>query len=227
MATYGFPDAIAKFEKVSKETWMNSMPSAFKEDEKDDIKLSAEKRELREKYEKSYEEIQLPSRATAGSAGYDFFLPFSRITLFPMDTITIPTGIKCQISKPYMLQLYPRSSHGIKNRISLSNTVGIIDGDYYNNESNEGHIMVALRNNHTVEGVPIKRVINPITNQESVTIDMESSAFKSRVFIIDPGTAFCQGIFVPYGLTVDDSPRSNIRTGGIGSTTEDKKSSEN
>ena len=136
MATYGFPDAIAKFEKVSLETWMNSMPSAFKEDEKDDIKLSADKRELREKYEKSYEEIQLPSRATAGSAGYDFFLPFSRITLFPMDTITIPTGIKCMISKPYMLQLYPRSSHGIKNRISLSNTVGIIDGDYYNNKSN-------------------------------------------------------------------------------------------
>ena len=44
-----------------------------------------------------------------------------------------------------MLQIYPRSSLGFKFRISLDNTVGIIDGDYFGAE-NEGHIMIKLTN---------------------------------------------------------------------------------
>lgn len=222
-------NCIAKFEKVSKETWMASMPSVFSEDEKDDIKTAAEKKEFREKYEKAYDEIKLPSRATPGSAGYDFFLPFSAITLGPGDGVVIPTGIKCSITDGYVLQLYPRSSHGIKHRISLANTVGIIDADYYNNESNEGHIMIALRNNWDINGVPLAQMINPITQERTVTIDTKSPEFIKRVFSIEPGTAFCQGLFISFGIAEGDTPRSNIRTGGIGSTTktDDTKSSEN
>ena len=41
----------------------------------------------------SYDKIELPKRATAGSAGYDFFTPVS-FTLKPGETIKIPTGIR-------------------------------------------------------------------------------------------------------------------------------------
>ena len=42
------------------------------------------------------------------------------------------------------LALYPRSSLGFKYGFAMSNTVGIIDADYYNNPDNEGHIMVGF-----------------------------------------------------------------------------------
>ena len=214
------------FYKVSKETWMKSMPSIFNPDDNDDIKVSAEKKELREKYEKSYDDIILPSRATSGSAGYDFFLPFSEITLGPNDSVIIPTGIKCAMHKGVVLQLYPRSSHGIKHRIILSNTVGIIDSDYFNNEDNEGHIMVALHNNWDLAGVPLVQVVHPITQERTVTIDTDSEIFKSRVFSISPGTAFCQGIFIQYAVADCDRIRSDERIGGIGSTDTSSKSLE-
>lgn len=41
---------------------------------------------------------------------------------------------------------------------------------------------------------------------------------KEECDIIKKGTAFCQGIFMQYGITVDDNA-SEIRTGGLGSTT--------
>lgn len=96
-----------------------------------------------------YGEVRLPKRATAGSAGYDFFSPVTG-TLWSGDTAVIPTGIKCKLEPGTVLQIYPRSSWGIKRGIQLANSVGIIDADYYNNESNEGHIMIALKNtSHT------------------------------------------------------------------------------
>lgn len=220
-------DEVASFEKVSFDTWMKSMPPIFVADEKDDIETSAKKSEMRKKYEDSYNDIILPSRATPGSAGYDFFLPFSEICLGPNDTVIIPTGIKCKLDERFMLQLYPRSSHGIKHRISLANTVGIIDSDYYNNEDNEGHIMVALHNNCDLDGIPLVKVTHPITGEHSVTIDVRSKEFQARLFNITPGTAFCQGIIVPYGTIIADTPRSDKRKGGIGSTTESSNSPEN
>ena len=42
--------------------------------------------------------------------------------------------------------MHLRSSVGIKNNIMLANGTGIIDADYYNNEDNEGHIMIPIRN---------------------------------------------------------------------------------
>ena len=45
------------------------------------------------------------------------------------------------------MAIYPRSSFGIKYGITLANTTGIIDADYYNNPKNEGHIFVKLVNN--------------------------------------------------------------------------------
>ena len=91
-----------------------------------------------------YENIQIPLRATSGSAGYDFYCPFD-LVIKPNETIKIPTGIRCFIENGYVLQIYPRSSLGFKYQMALMNSVGIIDSDYYNAD-NEGHIIVAIVN---------------------------------------------------------------------------------
>lgn len=108
--------------------------------------------------EDDYEKIiKLPERSTKNSAGYDFFLP----DVFDIDLsygslinnpIVIPTGIKCKMPSGCFLGIYPRSSFGIKKGIYLANTVGIIDSDYYDNNDNEGHIMIALNVRENKEG---------------------------------------------------------------------------
>ena len=97
----------------------------------------------------TYSDILLPKRATKHSAGYDFFAPES-FTLSPNQTIKIATGIRVKIADGWVLKIYPRSSLGFKFRLSLDNTVGIIDGDYFNAD-NEGHIFVKMTNNGNKE----------------------------------------------------------------------------
>ena len=90
------------------------------------------------------EEIPLPRRATAGSAGYDFVSPLE-VTVPPEGTALIPTGIRAEMDSGWVLLLFPRSSLGFRHGLRLSNTVGVIDSDYAF-AKNEGHIMVKLRN---------------------------------------------------------------------------------
>ncbi len=144
---------VATFEKVS----FDEFQKAFEEDVK-----------------KMYEEINLPKRATTGSAGYDFYAPFD-IKLKPNETIKIPTGIRVRIDENYVLKLYPRSGLGFKFRLQLNNTVGIIDSDYYFSD-NQGHIF------------------SKITNYSNEGLDLE----------IKKVTGFMQGIFLEYGITTDD-----------------------
>ena len=92
-----------------------------------------------------YNEIKLPKRATAKSAGYDCFVPFD-IHLEPNEEIKIPTGIKSYMLDDEVLLAHTRSGYGFKYYIRLANIVGIIDSDYYNNPNNEGHIWVKIRN---------------------------------------------------------------------------------
>ena len=88
-----------------------------------------------------YNDIKIPSRATMWSAGYDFSTPFS-FELEPKEVINIPTGIKARMHNEDVLKIYIRSSLGFKYGISLVNSVGIIDSDYYNNKGNQGHIHI-------------------------------------------------------------------------------------
>ena len=86
----------------------------------------------------------LPRRATAGSAGYDFFSPLD-FRLEPGACIRIPTGVRARIDAGWVLMLFPRSGLGFKYRLQLNNTVGVIDADYFG-ARNEGHIFVKLTN---------------------------------------------------------------------------------
>ena len=105
-----------------------------------------------EPYAQEYDNIKIPKRATTGSAGYDFFAPFD-FSLVPGATIKIPTGIRCILKEGFVLKEYPRSGLGVKYRLRLDNTVGIIDSDYYKSD-NEGHIFIKITN----EGQQILKV---------------------------------------------------------------------
>lgn len=91
-----------------------------------------------------YDGILLPRRATARSAGYDFFAP-TDIDLAPGRTTTVATGIRALMPNDACLMIFPRSGLGFKYRLRLNNTVGIIDADYCESD-NEGHIFVRMTN---------------------------------------------------------------------------------
>ena len=149
---------IAKFEKVSFEQFKSGFDGEFSLEE----------------IQEMYDNLQLPKRATKGSAGYDFYAPFD-ITLAPGQTVKIPTGIRSSMEDGWVLKLYPRSGLGFKFRLQLNNTVGIIDSDYYHS-SNEGHIFAKITNDSN----------------------------EGRVVEIKKNTGFIQGIFLEYGITYDD-----------------------
>ncbi len=98
----------------------------------------------------AFDGVALPCRATGGAAGYDFVCPVS-CTMQPGETALIPTGIRAEMETGWVLLLFPRSSLGFKHQLTLCNTVGVIDSDYFH-AKNEGHIMIKLvnRGDHAV-----------------------------------------------------------------------------
>ena len=152
---------IAKFEKVSYEEFKKSVQKCFFD------KFS--ENEIKD----MYDNIKLPQRATIDSAGYDFYSPL-KLNINKTDRTIIPTGIRAKIDQGWVLKMYPRSGLGFKYELFLSNTTGIIDGDYYNSD-NEGHIMIKVGHN---EG--------------------------DYLLQIEQGQGIVQGIFVEYGITKDD-----------------------
>ena len=107
---------IAKFEKVSIEQFKEGWTDTFGPIEDGELK-------------DIYDRIKLPKRATAGSAGYDFFAPAS-LKLAPGETVKVPTGLRVWMEPEWVPKCYPRSGLGFKFRLQRNNTVGIIDSDY-------------------------------------------------------------------------------------------------
>ena len=91
------------------------------------------------------EDVFLPRIATEGSAGADFFAPYS-FELAPGEEIRIPTGVKAHCHRYTRLSIVPKSGLGFKYYTRLANTIGIIDEDYYGNTQNDGCIFIKIRN---------------------------------------------------------------------------------
>lgn len=149
-------------------------------------------KQFREDFDKHLEkDVEIncitPKRGTSQSAGYDFFAPFD-IKLQPGEEIKVPTGIKAYMKPNEVLLFLPRSGHGFKYYLRLANTCGVVDSDYFNNESNEGHIWVKIRN----EG--------------------------DKFLKIERGKGMAQAIFVNYLIADNDSFEGVKRKGGLGST---------
>lgn len=169
-------------------------------------------------------EIELPTRSTHHSAGYDFkaaeeiILPSFWKSIFKytavqlkqwiyqsgketiekeieeeknlLTPVLIPTGIKAYMQDDEYLQLCNRSSNPLKNFLVMPNGVGVVDSDYYNNLSNEGHIYFQMWNFGLVDKV------------------------------IKKGDRIGQGIFLPFLKADQESADQSFseRTGGFGSS---------
>lgn len=121
--------------------------------------------------------VILPTRATEGSAGYDIrvYIPNNgEVVIYPKKSVVLNTGIKVAMEQDEVFKVYIRSSVGIKNHLMLSNNVGIIDSDFYNNPENDGEIKIALYN------------------------------YGTELQIIRDGDRIAQGIFVKYLTVADD-----------------------
>lgn len=170
-------DRIAEFYKISYEQF-----------KKDFITLFPDNNKSNDEIKEMYDNIKLPKRATSGSAGYDFYLPFD-VSLKAGEQITIPTGIRFRSEPDYALFIFSKSGLGTKSRLQLNTTVSIIDSDYFYSD-NEGHMMYRI---------------------------IHDSRDENAVLNLAQGKGFLQGVFIKFGITESDQT-SGVRNGGFGST---------
>ena len=161
---------MRKFEKISFEQ--------FKKDISDDEKL--------------YESYSNTKRSTKNSAGYDI-ASLEEYTLKPGEAHIFVTGLKVTMNSDEVLYLYGRSSFGYKYNITLANSVGVIDSDFYNNIDNEGHFKVKLINH----------------GEKEVKINI--------------GDRIAQGVFMKYLIVDNEEKIIKERKGGLGSTDKEEK----
>lgn len=162
------------------------------------------------------EEMLMPRRGTAASAGYDFVvaenivippydilmeklvdeIEYRPLTLAEMAALTkrtgakptlVSTGIKCHLPTNMYLELSVRSSTPLKHWLIMANSIGIIDADYCNNPDNEGEIFFQMIN------------LSPFPIQ------------------LKKGDKIGQGIIKPYEKVRNDNAEGS-RQGGFGST---------
>ena len=133
-------------------------------------------------------DFDLPIRSTKYSAGYDLAV-IETTTIEPGKIVFAKTGLKAYMNEDEVLFLYPRSSLARKKGLMLSNSVGVVDCDYYSNIDNDGHIMISLYN------------------------------FTDKTVTVDKGEKVAQGIFQQYLTVSDEQFIDSERVGGFGSTT--------
>ncbi len=129
---------------------------------------------------KGYEDkrINLPVRKTAKAAAYD--IEAAEDTVIPafhlgVKPTLIPTGLKAYCADDEFFILCNRSS-GPKKGLVMANSIGIIDADYYGNESNDGHFFFQYFNclDHDIE---IKKgdVIGQVIFMKYLTVDNDEA----------------------------------------------------
>ena len=126
--------------------------------------------------------INLPVRKTKYSAGYD--IEAAEDVVVPsftkgLNPTLIKTGLKAYMQDDEVLILANRSSNPKKKGLILSNSIGVVDKDYYGNIDNDGHIMFAFYN------------------------------IKEEDIQIKKGECIGQAIFQKYFITDDDNVQSD------------------
>jgi dUTP pyrophosphatase len=175
--------------------------------------------EIVKRFTEENKSINLPTRATAHAAGYDFEvcedtivpsysnliklmddfvakkIPYSLDDIKKISKMTnikptlVPTGIKCKLAPDQYLEISVRSSTPLNSWLILANGVGIIDSDYYENSNNDGEIFFQMIN------------LSPVD------------------ILLRKGDKIGQGIIKSFDITENDNATGE-RNGGFGSTTE-------
>ncbi|WCJ52041.1 dUTP diphosphatase [Lentilactobacillus buchneri] len=132
------------------------------------------------------ENLSLPYRTTENAAGYDFESAADMVipSIWKLNFLKVLWALKHE--KTVRAN---RSSNPLKRGLVIPNGIGVIDSDYYNNQSNEGEIFVQILN-FGITDIKIKK-----------------------------GERIAQGIFLPYLLAdQDDQRKKQTRSGGFGSS---------
>ena len=215
---------VAEFEKVSRETYEKFIENSGYDKSKfvdyDDIKIPARATKGSAGYD-FYAGMEydytldretrkgIDRRAKLEALDLQFLVPEVNhpcIHFTHFCHIVVPTFIKCNMNytevyndSNWVLVIAPKSGIASKTGLRLSNTMGIIDSDYYNNPDNEGHILLDI-------------CYEPYIYADALTI--------RPVIHIDKNQKLVQGVFLPFGTAANDRENKNFveRTGGFGST---------
>ena len=124
-------------------------------------------------------DIHLPKRSTMHAAGYD--VEAAEDVIIPVyhpgvKPTLIPTGLKAYCMDDEWYMLVNRSS-GPKKGFIMANSIGVVDSDYYENESNDGHFYFQYINcsDHDIE-VKKGDVIGQVIFQKYLTVDNDEAS---------------------------------------------------
>ena len=84
--------------------------------------------------------LPLPTRQTAGAAGYDVCSADPEFTINPLERRLVRTGLALAIPAGYEAQVRPRSGLAVKHGLTLPNSPATIDSDY------RGELMIPMIN---------------------------------------------------------------------------------
>lgn len=156
------------------------------------VEFKEELEEIKFEYvSNSNKDFELPKRGTKDAAGYDFINP-EKVEIPPFSEckkpILVKTGVKSKFPGYLALLLLNRSSNPGKKGLILANGIGLVDADYYNNETNEGEIGFLFIN------------------------------IKDEPVVIEKGDKLGQGMFTPFARITNEKQIDATRQGGFGST---------
>ncbi len=125
-------------------------------------------------------DVKTPARGTAGSAGFDFFIPNDMIwetaTILPGNSINIPSGIKVRIPEGFMLQANNKS--GVALNKSLIYGAQVVDSDYtgevHLHMINVGNIPVVINRGEKI----LQFVLIPVSLQKIDVFDDEKEMYE-------------------------------------------------
>ena len=132
-------------------------------------------------FRRSTGEIKLPTRGSKNSAGYDFYSPVG-IVIPPHESALIWSDVKAHMYYDNVLMIATRSSMG-KQPVTIAQAVGLIDADYYDNESTGGNIGIRLYN------------------------------AGNTPYVVNVGDRIAQGVFLKYGTVKDDNTTAERKGG--------------
>ena len=121
--------------------------------------------------------VVLPQRKTAKSAGYDIIaLTDEDVYVHPGMSVNLETGVKACMEDDEVMLLFIRSSLGIKQGLTLSNSCGVIDADYYNNPDNDGHFILNIINTgNSVQCIPARSRVAQAVFVKYLTVDDDNA----------------------------------------------------
>lgn len=121
------------------------------------------------KFVKLSENAHVPTRGSKYAAGHDLSAAInSNVTIFPHQTIKIPTGLAIELPENTFGAIYARSGIASREGLRPANCTGVIDSDY------RGEIIVALHNDSDTARIvePGERIAQ-IVVQPYVSVEFE------------------------------------------------------